>query len=161
MSRPLTSADLVEGAILPDILHDGSLIGTFPFDPEAPTVKFMLSVKVPFVSDYAEPGKIVRYLLFIEVLPHQPGPIADAEAAKDSAWVTKCNGREVSVQLGGLRVDRVTADGGKRKVYCSAAGPRVFKVRDRTRVLRQSESTPCNVVSVAMIMKEGDGEERG
>lgn len=157
MSRPLTSNDLAEGVILPEVLQEGSLTGTFPFDPSAPTVKFMLSVKVPVVSDYAEPGKIVRYLLFIEVLPHQPGPIADAEAAKDWAWVTKCNGRNVSVQLGGLMVDRVTSDERTRKVYCSAAGPRVFKVKDKIRVLRRSEFTPSDAVSDAERLQTIEG----
>ncbi|KLT39255.1 hypothetical protein CC85DRAFT_330894 [Cutaneotrichosporon oleaginosum] len=132
----LTSADIYEGATLPDVMQDGRLSAVFALDPAAPTVKFMFTIRIPSTSDYAASEK-AKFFLIIEVLPIRSGAEADAEARDNIQWLNKCAGQNASVQLGGLRVNRVVSEDNRRNVYCSAMGPREFNVRDHKKVLRK------------------------
>lgn len=138
MVMALTTADIAQGATFPESMQEGLLSAVFAFDPAAPTVKFMLRVKVPSNSDYTA-SKLAKFYLVIEVLPECHGTEADDEARKNTEWLQRCAGRGVSVQLGGLRVSKVVTEDGRRNVYCSATGPRLFVVREHRKVLRKSE----------------------
>ncbi|BEI86718.1 hypothetical protein CcaverHIS002_0700640 [Cutaneotrichosporon cavernicola] len=131
-----SSDDLVEGVTFPEVMQEGRLAAVFPFVATFPTVKFMLRVRVPNTSDYGS-SKLATFYPVIEVLPVRAGPEADDEARSNTDWLLRHAGRNISVQLGGLRISKVETEGGRLTIHCSAVGPRLVLAGGSRQLLRE------------------------